>query len=104
MANDWIATPEVAQGSGQVGSSTTERRSIVSRWCCGLVIILVKLYRLMVRPILLVVFGPCCRFEPSCSEYMLQAVRKYGPLRGVAKGLGRIARCHPWSAGGYDPP
>ncbi|MDW7994442.1 MAG: membrane protein insertion efficiency factor YidD [Gemmatales bacterium] len=65
---------------------------------------MVWLYRMTVRPILLALLGPCCRFEPSCSEYLLQAVQKYGVVKGVVKGLGRILRCHPWSAGGYDPP
>ncbi|GBD37516.1 Putative membrane protein insertion efficiency factor [bacterium HR36] len=70
----------------------------------GMVYALVWLYRWTLRPMLLIVFGPCCRFEPSCSEYMLQAVRKYGVLRGVAKGWWRILRCNPWTPGGYDPP
>lgn len=48
--------------------------------------------------------GGHCRFEPSCSEYFIQAVRKYGPLRGAVRGLARIGRCHPWHPGGYDPP
>jgi putative membrane protein insertion efficiency factor len=57
-------------------------------------------YRLIVRPLLPAV----CRFEPSCSEYFIQAVHKYGPLRGACKGVGRICRCNPWTPGGYDPP
>ena len=57
-------------------------------------------YRLILRPVLPTV----CRFEPSCSEYFIQAVRKYGPLRGTYRGVRRICRCHPWSPGGYDPP
>jgi len=71
------------------------------RWLLnGLVIALVKLYRLCVRPLL----PPMCRFEPSCSEYMILSVRKYGPFRGAWKGIRRIGRCHPWHPGGYDPP
>jgi putative membrane protein insertion efficiency factor len=57
-------------------------------------------YQACVRPIL----PSVCRFYPSCSEYFILAVRKYGPLRGAAKGVGRICRCHPWHPGGYDPP
>ena len=57
-------------------------------------------YRLILRPVL----PSVCRFEPSCSEYFLQAVRKYGPVRGACKGVGRICRCNPWNPGGYDPP
>ena len=45
-----------------------------------------------------------CRFHPTCSEYCRQAILKYGALRGYAKGIHRIFRCHPWSAGGVDHP
>lgn len=44
-----------------------------------------------------------CRFTPSCSQYTLEAVEKYGVIKGLWAGLLRISRCHPWSAGGYDP-
>lgn len=57
-------------------------------------------YRLVLRPVL----PSVCRFEPSCSEYFIQAVRKYGPVRGAYRGVRRICRCHPWNPGGYDPP
>jgi putative membrane protein insertion efficiency factor len=60
----------------------------------------VRVYQLLVSPWL----GPACRYEPSCSHYMIQAVQKYGLLRGSWKGLRRIARCHPWGGRGYDPP
>jgi putative membrane protein insertion efficiency factor len=71
------------------------------RWLLTwLVIALVWAYRLIVRPFL----PPSCRFMPSCSEYMIQAVLKYGPIRGAWKGLCRLGRCHPWHPGGYDPP
>ena len=45
-----------------------------------------------------------CRFEPSCSQYFIEAVEKYGPLKGTLKGIWRILRCNPWNPGGYDPP
>ena len=52
--------------------------------------------------------SPClpkmCRFEPSCSQYFIEAVQKYGPLKGTLKGICRILRCNPWNPGGYDPP
>lgn len=44
-----------------------------------------------------------CRFRPSCSEYTYQAVEAYGIMRGLFLGFKRIARCHPWNKGGYDP-
>ncbi|HZU38367.1 MAG TPA: membrane protein insertion efficiency factor YidD [Gemmataceae bacterium] len=60
----------------------------------------VHVYRMVLRPLL----PSVCRFEPSCSEYFVQAVLKYGPWRGSCKGVWRICRCHPFSRGGYDPP
>jgi putative membrane protein insertion efficiency factor len=60
----------------------------------------VRFYQVGLRPILPAV----CRFQPSCSEYFILAIHKYGPLRGARKGVGRICRCHPWNPGGYDPP
>ena len=46
---------------------------------------------------------PTCRFRPTCSEYMAQAIEKYGVVRGVGMGVWRIVRCNPWSKGGDDP-
>jgi putative membrane protein insertion efficiency factor len=66
----------------------------------GMLILMTRLYQLFVSPLL----GQHCRFEPSCSAYFMEAVRKYGAIRGAARGIGRILRCHPWSRGGYDPP
>jgi putative membrane protein insertion efficiency factor len=64
------------------------------------VIALVRLYQFTLSPI----FGRQCRFQPTCSHYMIGAVEKYGVLRGVPKGLWRICRCNPLCKGGYDPP
>jgi len=60
----------------------------------------VVVYKLLLSPLL----GRHCRFQPTCSAYFRQAVEKHGALRGTAKGLARICRCHPWHPGGYDPP
>ena len=47
--------------------------------------------------------GSCCRFVPTCSEYALQAVEKYGAVKGTYKAIRRILKCHPLHKGGYDP-
>lgn len=60
----------------------------------------ILIYQRTLSPLL----GPACRFEPSCSRYMVGAIRKYGLIRGAWKGLTRLSRCHPWNPGGYDPP
>jgi putative membrane protein insertion efficiency factor len=60
----------------------------------------VRFYQICLRPLL----PALCKFQPSCSQYFILAVEKYGPLRGACKGVGRICRCHPFSPGGYDPP
>ncbi len=65
-----------------------------------LLIALVRVYQLTLSPII----GQQCRFQPTCSHYMIGAVRKYGAVRGAWKGTLRICRCHPWHPGGYDPP
>ncbi len=63
-------------------------------------IFLVRAYQVVLSPLL----GGSCRFQPSCSAYFLEAVQKYGPYRGTWRGIRRIMRCHPFHAGGYDPP
>jgi hypothetical protein len=60
----------------------------------------VRGYQLLVRPLL----PPTCRFVPGCSEYAREALMQHGLVRGGWLGLRRIARCHPWNPGGYDPP
>jgi putative membrane protein insertion efficiency factor len=60
----------------------------------------IRIYQMTLSPLL----GDVCRFHPSCSRYMVEALRKYGLVVGLAKGLRRVSRCHPWNPGGYDPP
>ncbi len=62
-------------------------------------ITLIKAYRRFVSPML----PPTCRFTPSCSLYTLQAVERYGLIRGSFMGARRVLRCHPFSKGGFDP-
>jgi putative membrane protein insertion efficiency factor len=64
-----------------------------------LIVAILRLYKLAISPML----PSACRYYPSCSDYMRQAVEKYGPARGVWMGIKRIARCHPFHQGGLDP-
>ena len=63
-------------------------------------ILLIKFYQVCVSPLK---GGPTCRFTPTCSQYALEAIRKYGPFKGGWLALKRILRCHPWGGSGYDP-
>jgi putative membrane protein insertion efficiency factor len=74
-----------------------------SRIAAGLGLAALYLYRLLVSPILTMLFGRACRFEPSCSRYAEQAIRTHGMMRGVLMAARRLARCHPLGGHGYDP-
>jgi uncharacterized protein len=63
------------------------------------IVALVKGYQRWISPCL----GDNCRFIPSCSEYAVQSIERYGILRGVPRSVARICRCHPWHPGGFDP-
>jgi putative membrane protein insertion efficiency factor len=60
----------------------------------------VRMYQVCISPLL----GSNCRYTPTCSAYFIQAVNKYGAIRGGFKGVCRICRCHPFRKGGHDPP
>lgn len=64
-----------------------------------LILIPVRLYQLMIAPLM----PPVCRYYPSCSQYMVEAVRKHGPFKGAWLGTKRLLRCAPWGRHGYDP-
>ncbi len=68
-------------------------------WPKRVVLGLLVFYKRFISPAL----SPSCRFVPTCSEYMYQAVEKYGVVRGFWMGVQRILRCHPFHPGGYDP-
>ena len=62
-------------------------------------IIPIKLYQILLSPLL----GQSCRYHPTCSQYAVEAIEKYGPIKGIWLGIKRIARCHPWGGSGHDP-
>lgn len=64
-----------------------------------IILVLIRAYQRFVSPLI----GSNCRFHPSCSEYLKQALVASGLLQGLGAGMQRILRCHPFSAGGYDP-
>ena len=64
-----------------------------------LAIVLVRAYQLVVSPML----GPSCRFDPSCSQYAMEAIERHGAVRGLWLAMRRIGRCHPLGGMGYDP-
>ena len=64
----------------------------------GLAIFLLRFYKRFLSPLL----PPMCRFEPTCSMYMKDAVQKYGAARGIWMGIRRLGRCHPFNPGGWD--
>lgn len=60
---------------------------------------LLRAYKWAISPL----FPPACRFVPTCSEYAMEAVERYGALRGAWVAMGRVLRCHPFARAGYDP-
>ena len=62
-------------------------------------LVLVQFYRYCISPFT----PPSCRFTPTCSEYARQALKKHGPIKGLALAIWRILRCNPWGGSGYDP-
>ena len=64
------------------------------------VVFLIRFYQVCLSPLK---GGPSCRFTPTCSQYALEAFRKYGPFKGLYLTVRRILRCHPWGGHGYDP-
>ncbi len=71
----------------------------MSNWCVMMLISLIRGYQYWISPWL----GDSCRYLPSCSHYAIEAIERFGPLKGAYLASRRIVRCHPWQEGGYDP-
>ena len=74
---------------------STKMRDLINK----IFILPIRLYQLFLSPLL----GSNCRHNPTCSHYAIEAIREWGPLKGIWLGMKRIARCHPWGTSGYDP-
>ena len=64
-----------------------------------LLIVPIKLYQILLSPLI----GPSCRFNPTCSNYAIEAINKHGPFKGFWLAIKRISKCHPWGDSGHDP-
>ena len=64
-----------------------------------ILIVFIKFYRKVISPL----FPDCCRFYPSCSQYAIEAITRFGAIKGMALAMYRILRCNPFCRGGYDP-
>jgi hypothetical protein len=75
-------------------------RYVIWRLPSLLLVFIVRMYQLGISPWL----GPRCRFHPTCSQYFIESVTKYGSVRGSWRGIRRVLKCHPWHPGGEDLP
>jgi putative membrane protein insertion efficiency factor len=64
-----------------------------------LLLLIIRFYQRLISPLL----GSHCRFQPTCSQYSLEAINQYGALKGLKLTFKRIGKCHPWHEGGFDP-
>ncbi|MBL7778849.1 MAG: membrane protein insertion efficiency factor YidD [Chitinophagales bacterium] len=69
------------------------------RWLAFVFILPIRIYQRLISPLL----PPTCRYTPTCSEYSIQALKKYGMFKGTWLATKRIMSCHPWGGHGYDP-
>jgi len=67
------------------------------------IIKILRFYKNIISPVLERVFGKACRYIPTCSEYTIVALERFGVKKGLALGIKRFARCHPWGGSGWDP-
>jgi hypothetical protein len=74
-------------------------RTILFYLIGGPLIVLIRIYQWVISPMI----GPKCRYQPTCSHYAVEALKKHGPFRGFWLAIRRISRCHPWGGSGWDP-
>ena len=72
---------------------------MIRRFLVVLLLLPIYFYQRCISPLT----PPSCRFTPTCSEYAVQSIRKYGPIKGLYLAVRRLLRCHPWGGSGYDP-
>ena len=72
---------------------------MITRVIKWILILPIRFYQLSISPML----PKSCRFEPTCSAYAVEAIRRHGPVKGLWLAVRRILRCHPWGGSGYDP-
>jgi len=72
---------------------------MLKRWIAVPFIFIFRGYQLLISPL----FPPSCRFQPTCSQYGIEALKKHGVIKGLSLAIKRIAKCHPWGGKGYDP-
>tara|TARA_B100000575_G_C23115582_1_gene644856 strand:+ start:512 stop:754 length:243 start_codon:yes stop_codon:yes gene_type:complete len=72
---------------------------MINRFTTLILIFFIKLYQFLISPML----GQNCRFLPTCSEYTIVSLKKFGIIKGFRLSIKRISRCHPWGSHGYDP-
>ncbi|MCD4734089.1 membrane protein insertion efficiency factor YidD [bacterium] len=80
--------------------TSEQKPSVFRRILIAPIVWPIRFYRRYISP----AFAPHCRFTPSCSEYALLALKKYGLFKGLAKAIWRVLRCNPWGGHGHDPP
>jgi putative membrane protein insertion efficiency factor len=99
------ALPTGSRRYSRLSACATHFLGCLSRGFARVLILLVRVYRVTLSPAKTVLFGPAgeCRFEPSCSQYAIEALQTHGALSGSWLAAKRICRCHPWGECGKDP-